>query len=205
MIDDVEQGGDPACWLHLVDDSEQRPQIALVAGSLRRASHTARLLRRAGELMPERFRVVELGDVRALPHYDADLDGEHAPPAVRLARANVSGSAGLILSTPEYSGSIPGSLKNWIDWVTRPARQHVLVAKPVAVVGGAPNDRGASRAVGYLHRLLGKLGAVVVGDPLAVPNIADRFTDDGRLDDELEQSLEDLVAGLAAAVDERRD
>jgi chromate reductase len=124
-----------------------QPNILLIPGSLRSGSYTTRLLRATGQLVQRPFDVQLVDMAREFPHYDADLDGEGAITSVVSARARLASAAALIVSTPEYNGTIPGSLKNWIDWVTRPARQHVLVGKPIAVVGGSPNSKGAIAAV----------------------------------------------------------
>jgi len=175
--------------------------IVLVAGSLRSGSYTKVLLGRAGQLVPDRFQVIESDDVRALPHYDADLDGERAPETVRRARATLATAAAVIIATPEYNSSIPGGLKNWVDWVTRPVRQHVLVGKPVAVLGGAPNARGAATAVNWLGTLLDRLGAVVAGVPLAVPEIATEIEPGGSVSDAVDRQLVDLIDALVMAID----
>lgn len=203
-VPDHEQGGDPACWAHLVDefdDEGRRPQVILVAGSLRARSHTTALLRRVGELLPSRFEVVELDDVRQLPHYDADLDGELVTPAAGAARSHIAGAAAVVISTPEYNSTIPGGLKNWLDWVTRPVRQHVLIGKPVAVLGAAPNSKGAATAVAWLADILQRLGAIVVGEPLSVPEVAARIDDAGTIDPDLDRQLAALAAAIVAAVD----
>ena len=107
----------------------------------------------------------------------------------------------MIIATPEYNSSIPGGLKNWVDWVTRPVRRHVLVGKPVAVLGGAPNARGAATAVNWLGDLLGRLGAVVACVPLAVPEIANEIDPDGFVSDAVEQQLVELVDAVVWAIE----
>jgi chromate reductase, NAD(P)H dehydrogenase (quinone) len=177
------------------------PHILLIPGSLRSGSHTTRLLLAAGQLVPSPY-TVELADmVRALPHYDADLDGESAIASVVTARARLASASALIISTPEYNGTIPGGLKNWIDWVTRPPGAHVLVGKPIAVVGGSPNSKGAVAAVTWLRNTLGYLGAVVVGDPVAIPDIANTIDDQDSVTDEVANQLRALVGALIATLD----
>jgi chromate reductase, NAD(P)H dehydrogenase (quinone) len=172
------------------------PQILMIPGSLRSGSHTTRLLRATGRLVPSPYTVDFADMVRALPHYDADLDGEGALASVVTARGRLAAASALIISTPEYNGTIPGGLKNWIDWVTRPPTQHVLVGKPIAVLGGSPNSKGAVAAVTWLRNTLGYLGAVVVGDPVAIPDIANAVDDDGSVTDEVADKLQALVAAL---------
>jgi chromate reductase len=180
------------------DPAVPQPQILMIPGSLRSGSYTTRLLLAAGQLVPNPY-TVELADmVRALPHYDADLDGEGAIASVVTARARLASAAALIISTPEYNGTIPGGLKNWIDWVTRPARQHVLVGKPIAVVGGSPNSKGAIAAVTWLRNTLGYLGAIVVGDPVAIPDIATTIDDHGSVTEEVADQLRALIDALVS-------
>jgi chromate reductase, NAD(P)H dehydrogenase (quinone) len=179
------------------------PHILLIPGSLRSDSYTTRLLQASGQLVSSPY-AVELADmVRALPHYDADLDGEGAIASVVTARARLASAAALIISTPEYNGTIPGGLKNWIDWVTRPPRQHVLVGKPIAVVGGSPNSKGAAGAVTWLRDTLGYLGAVVVGEPVTISDIANAIDDRGSVTDEVADQLRALVAALVETLDTR--
>jgi len=184
------------------DLTDTRPTIVLVAGSLRSGSYTTILLRRAGQLVPRRFRVVELDAIRPLPHYDADLDGEAAPPVVRQARHELAEAAGVLVSTPEYNGQIPGGLKNWIDWVTRPQGAHVLVGKPAAAFGAAPGAKGARTAVDWLAGTLARLGCVVVvGEPPAIAEVKTKIGEDGSIDADVESQLQSLVDALVGVID----
>jgi chromate reductase, NAD(P)H dehydrogenase (quinone) len=177
-----------------------QPNVLLVPGSLRSGSHTTRLLRAAGQLVPAPYTAEFVDQVRALPHYDADFDGEAALPIVVSTRAALDAAAALIISTPEYNGTIPGGLKNWVDWVTRPAKAHVLIGKPIAIVGAAPGSKGAIRAVTWLRDTLGFLGAVVVGDVVAVPDIVNVVDEDGSFVDEVAEQLQATVDALIAAI-----
>lgn len=174
------------------------PRILLVAGSLRAESHTTRLLVAAGSLIPESFEVELVDQIRPLPHYDADLDGEDPPEVVRAARSAAADAAGLIISTPEYNGAVPGGLKNWVDWLTRPVAAHVLVGKPIAVIGGSPSSKGAVGAVTWLRSTLGYLGSVVVGEPVAVPKVTGEIDLDGAVSETVVEQLRGLVDALVA-------
>jgi chromate reductase len=177
-------------------------KVLLVPGSLRSGSHTTRLLRATGQLVPAPF-VTEFSDhVRALPHYDADYDGEGALPIVVSTRAALDAAAAVVISTPEYNGTIPGGLKNWVDWVTRPAKAHVLIGKPIAIVGAAPGSKGAIGAVTWLRNTMGYLGAVVVGDVLAIPDIVNKVNEDGSYVDEVAEQLRALVSALVTTLTE---
>ena len=176
------------------------PNVLLIPGSLRSGSHTTRLLRATGLLVPAPY-VTEFADqVRPLPHYDADFDGEGATPIVVSTRAALQAAAGLIISTPEYNGTIPGGLKNWVDWVTRPVKAHVLVGKPIAIVGAAPGSKGAVKAVTWLRDTLSALGAVVVGEPVAIADVVNQVDDDGSFVDEVQEQLLAVVDALVAAL-----
>ena len=108
----------------------------------------------------------------------------------------------VIISTPEYNGTIPGGLKNWVDWVARPARAHVLIGKPIAIVGAAPGSKGAIGAVTWLRNTMGYLGAVVVGDAVAIPDIVNKVNEDGSYVDEVAEQLRALVSALVATLTE---
>ncbi|MGE3621374.1 MAG: NADPH-dependent FMN reductase [Acidimicrobiia bacterium] len=179
-----------------------RPTVLLVPGSLRAGSFTGRLLHAAGALLPDRYDVEPTDLVRPLPYYDADLDGPDAPAPVVTARRRVAQAAGLVVATPEYSGTIPGGLKNTLDWLTRPPREHVLVDKPVVVLGASPNSRGAAAAVDWLRSALARIGAVVIGDVVAVPDVLDHLDADGRPDAEVVARLRHAVEALVTIVDQ---
>lgn len=178
------------------------PTVLAVAGSLRAESSTRRLLDAAMRSLPSGYVVERPAYLRTLPMYDADIDGEHSPDEVLRARDDIRTSAGLVIATPEYNQGLPGGLKNWLDWVSRPKRSTVLIDTPVAVIGASLNARGGARTVTWLRQVLGVLGAVVVGEEVAIPH-ADEAVDDagrltGRAADEIDALLEALVKAIAA-------
>jgi chromate reductase, NAD(P)H dehydrogenase (quinone) len=181
-----------------------QPNVLLIPGSLRSGSHTTRLLRATGQLVPAPY-VTEFADqVRALPHYDADFDGEGALPIVVSTRVALEDAAALIISTPEYNSTIPGGLKNWVDWVTRPAKAHVLIGKPIAVIGAAPGSKGAIGAVTWLRNTMGYLGSQVVGEVVAIPDIVNKVAEDGAYIDEVTEQLQALVSALVTTLTDDR-
>ncbi|MGI8593131.1 MAG: NADPH-dependent FMN reductase [Solirubrobacteraceae bacterium] len=173
-------------------------RVVGIAGSLRRDSHNLRLLRAAaGALPPEAdFEVWE--GLATLPPYDADADGPDGHPAVaRLRRALRDGDA-VLFATPEYNGSIPGVLKNALDWASRPFPDNALRGKPAAVVGASTGLFGAVWAQAELRKVLSTIGARVIDEELPVGLVDEAFASGDRLrDPELEGKLAEIVGSLA--------
>jgi chromate reductase, NAD(P)H dehydrogenase (quinone) len=174
-------------------------RILAISGSLRRESYNTRLLRAASELAPPGVELDLYEGLASVPPYDADLDLESAPAAVRELRGQIAAADGLLISTPEYNGSIPGQLKNALDWASRPFPESPLRNKPTALAGATPGAYGAMWAQTDLRRVLGVAGARVVGQELPVGQVQTRFDDAGRLIDpevraHLIEHLELLVA-----------
>ena len=177
-------------------------RILALTGSLREGSYNAALARAAGELAPNGVTVELYDELDELPHYDADLDGEDAPATVQELRRRVAEADALLVVTPEYNGSIPGVLKNAIDWASRPFRTSALWGKTAAVAGASTGSYGALWAQQDLRRVLGIAGARVIEGDLPVSEVQERFDADGRLADEaLAARLRDHVRGLAAAAE----
>ncbi|MPZ66276.1 MAG: NAD(P)H-dependent oxidoreductase [Pseudonocardiaceae bacterium] len=171
-------------------------RVVGLCGSLRRDSYNRRLLRVAGGELPRgvTFEVFEgLGDV---PPYNQDLD---APPPVLALREAISTAGAVLISTPEYNGSVPGQLKNSLDWASRPFPDNVLRGKPVAVVGASTGLFGAVWAQAELRKVLTTIGARVVDEELPVGQAHDAFTAEGGLADP------DLRTVLGTVVDRLLD
>ena len=180
-------------------------RILGISGSLRRASYNTRLLEAAAELLPEDVEFTIYGGVKAVPPYDEDDDGEPAPKGAADIREAVAGVDAVLFATPEYNSSIPGPLKNALDWVSRPLMTNALRFKPVAVCGASTGAFGAVWAQAELRKVLAAMGARVVEGEVAVGHAPTRFDEDGRLsDEELRDQLGELVTALLAAVEERR-
>jgi chromate reductase len=175
-------------------------RILAVSGSLRADSHNSSLLRAAVEAAPEGIEV-ELFDpavLRELPLYDQDLDTVNAPASVARLRQQWSAADAILFATPEYNGSVPGGLKNAIDWASRPRFEAALSNKTVAVIGASTGQFGAMWAQADLRRILGLAGARVVGDETPVTRAHERFDDQGRLlDGELFERLRLVLETLA--------
>ena len=174
-------------------------RILAVSGSLRRASYNTKLLRAAEELAPAGIELELYDGLASLPPYDADLDVEPVPATVRDLRERLAVADAVLISTPEYNGSIPGQLKNAIDWASRPFPESSLRNKPVALAGATPGAYGAMWAQTDLRRVLGVAGARVVGEELPVARVATRFDDEGVLiDPEVRAQLIEHLELLAA-------
>jgi chromate reductase len=169
-----------------------------ISGSLRRDSHNTRLLRAAGALLPPGAELELWEGLKAVPPYDADDDVRGPRPWVLRSLAEAIAEADVVLfATPEYNHSIPGVLKNALDWLSRPLASSPLRNKPVAVVGASSGLFGAVWAQAELRKVLGAIGARVVDRELPIGLADDAFTEDGGLaDPDLELALADLLAEL---------
>ena len=140
-----------------------------ISGSLRRDSHNTKLLRAAGGLVEELGDDFELFDgLRSIPPYDEDDDIRDGPLAVARLREAIDSADAILFATPEYNSSIPGVLKNAIDWASRPHNESPLRNKPVAVIGASTGMFGAVWAQAELRKVLGSAGARVAEVELAV-------------------------------------
>ena len=154
-----------------------------ISGSLRRDSHNRRLLRAAAALLPPEAELVEFAGLKAVPPFDED---DEASPAigVRALREAIAGADALLIATPEYNSSVPGQLKNAIDWASRPKATAALRDKPVAVIGASTGAFGAVWSQAELRKVLGATGARVVDAEVAVGHAPTRFDEDGALIDD---------------------
>jgi chromate reductase, NAD(P)H dehydrogenase (quinone) len=176
-------------------------KILAISGSLRSGSQNALLLRAAGELLSPTDTLEVWEGLREVPPYDQDLDVEPAPPAVAALRAAVASADAVLFSTPEYNSSVPGALKNALDWASRPLATNVFRNKPVAVIGSSTGMFGAVWAQAELRKVLAAMGARVAEVEVAVGRAGERFDEEGNLvDEEVREQLRDAVATLAAEV-----
>jgi len=175
-------------------------KILGLAGSLRSGSHSERLLAAAASALPAGAELVTWDGLRDVPPYDQDVDAIGTPQAVADLREALADADALVIVTPEYNASVPGVLKNAIDWASRPRATTALQSLPVAVVSHSPGQFGGLWAADDLKRILKITGAKPLEDSVSVPQI-DVVLPDGadRLDDE---DLHDaLVAVLGALVE----
>jgi chromate reductase, NAD(P)H dehydrogenase (quinone) len=175
-------------------------RILAVSGSLRADSHNTQLLRAAMEAAPEGVELELWDGIGDLPIYDQDLDtGGEVPASVGRLREEWAAADAILFSTPEYNGSVPGGLKNAVDWGSRPRLEAPLTNKTVAVVGASTGQFGAMWAQADLRKILGTAGARVVGDELPVTRAQEKFDRHGRLlDAELFERLRLTLETLAS-------
>jgi chromate reductase, NAD(P)H dehydrogenase (quinone) len=175
-------------------------RILGISGSLRRGSHNRRLLRAAGAALPPGVDLVEWEGLAGLPAFDEDL--ESTPPApVRELLDAIEEADALLIATPEYNASLPGALKNALDWASRPFPDNVLREKPSAVVGASTGLFGAVWAQAEVGKVLKASGAHVLESELPVGMADAAFDGDGALaDPDLSARLHDLVSDLVREV-----
>jgi chromate reductase len=174
-------------------------KVLAISGSLRRHSNNTRLLRALREEAPADVDVVVWDGLKEIPPYDADDDGVPGPPAVDELRTLVRDADAVFFATPEYNSSVPGALKNALDWGSRPLATNAFRNKPVAVIGSSAGAFGGVWAAAELRKVLGAMGSRVVDVELAVGHAGEKFDDDGHLlDDDIRQGLRDTLDGLLA-------
>jgi chromate reductase len=176
-------------------------KVLAISGSLRRDSHNGRLLLETAELLPPGTELELYTELKEVPPYCEDDDGEEADPAVERLRDAVARADAILIATPEYNASVPGQLKNAVDWASRPRRAAALTNKPVAVIGTSTGAFGGVWAQADLRKVLRTAGARVVDAELAVPRAHVRLAEDGLLLDEaLRERAQLLVDELLAEV-----
>jgi chromate reductase, NAD(P)H dehydrogenase (quinone) len=132
-----------------------------------------------------------------VPPFNEDLEGGPTPAAVAELRRVIRDADAVLIATPEYNGSIPGQLKNALDWASRPRGTAVLEGKPVATLSASPSRRGGVGAQADLRKVLGVIGAEIRGEEIAVPHIHEQFDEHGGLvDPELRSRLNSTMAAL---------
>src|SRR3954469_17403481 len=183
---------------------KEHMDILMLVGSLRADSWTAQLTGSAASLLPEGTDTLVYDGLGDLPHYDQDLDTDQPPAAVIAFREAVRRADGLVVATPEYNGSMPGVLKNAIDWASRPRGESSIAGKPVAVISVSPSPRGAQWAREEAEKVLRVAGAVPLEQSLGVPSVHAAVVDGQLADADVERALRDLMQALVTADENRR-
>jgi chromate reductase, NAD(P)H dehydrogenase (quinone) len=170
-----------------------------ICGSLRRDSYNTMLLRAAGDLAPAGVELTIYDGLRDIAPYDDDR--RHAPPTeVRRLRAALAAADAVLVATPEYNSSIPGQLKNALDWMSRPLLTSPLRNKPTAVVGASTGMFGAVWAQAEARKVLAAIGARVLDRELPVPDAESRFAAGRLADREIARELSSIMEALGEAV-----
>jgi NAD(P)H-dependent FMN reductase len=173
-------------------------KIVGIAGSLRKASYNAALLRAAAELVPAGSEL-QIASIREIPLYDADVDAAGTPESVAKLKDQIASADGLLIATPEYNNGVPGVLKNAIDWLSRPAKDiaRVFGERPAAVMGATPGRGGTILAQAALLPVFRSLGMRPWNGPrLYVSGAAKVFDEQGALvDAEIRKLLQTFMVG----------
>lgn len=180
-------------------------RVLAIAGSLRRDSWNLRLLEAAAGLAPAGMTIDVHRDLGAIPMFNEDLEHESGvgPDAVQQLRHEVARADGLLIATPEYNQSIPGVLKNTLDWLSRAAPDEVLVGKPIAVMGATAGRWGTRLAQHALRQTLTAAEALVMPSPaLYLGDAPSLFDSAGRLSHGgARESLQDLLGAFSSWIE----
>ncbi len=172
--------------------------IVAISGSLRKGSFNTKLLHNAVALAPDGISI-EIADISEFPVYNADVQAEGIPAPVTALGAQIAAADAVLFATPEYNYSIPGVLKNAIDWVSR-LQPQPFFGKPVAVMGASGGRLGSARAQYHLRQVFIFLDAHPLNKPeIFVGTAHQQFDEDGKLKDEMARDL--ITQQLAALAD----
>jgi chromate reductase len=176
-------------------------KILALSGSLRTGSMNTSLLQAARELAPDGVEVELFDGLEAVEPYNADRDTPGAvPPGAAALRARVAAADGLLISSPEYNGTIPGQLKNAVDWLSRPFKESALWSKPVVTMSAVTGAFGGVWGQADLRKSLGIAGARVLEGELAIAKANEKIAD-GRVAAELEPQIRELLQTLAESIE----
>lgn len=178
-------------------------RILAVSGSLRDASHNTALLRALREEAPEGVDVDLWQGLKAIPPYDQDDDVVPGPEAVEAFRELVRASDAVFFATPEYNSSVPGALKNALDWASRPLATNAFRNKPVAVISSSAGAFGGVWAGAELRKVLGAMGARVTEAELAVGHAPEKLADGVLVDEDVRDGLRDALDTLVTSALDR--
>ena len=177
-------------------------KIAVIVGSLRRESINRKLAEALAKLAGPKLEFVFI-KIDDLPLFNQDLEAS-PPAAVTRIKGQIDGADGVLIVTPEYNRSIPGVLKNALDWASRPVADNVLRGKPAAVIGASTGLFGAVWAQAEVRKVLGAIGAEVVDRELPVMQAHAQFDEYGNLrEEELRNQLAEHVTALVRATREK--
>jgi chromate reductase len=174
-----------------------------LSGSLRSDSHNTRLLRAAAAALPPGVELGIYDGLASIPPYNHDQDTQPGSAAVAKLRTAVAHADAVLVATPEYNRSIPGQLKNALDWLSRPFSENPLRNKPVAVIGASSGGFGAVWGQAETRKVMKAIGARVLDAELPIAKADRAFEGNGLADAQLQERLEALLAELVAQVQAR--
>ena len=175
--------------------------VLAISGSLRSGSYNTSLLRALAEEAPASVSVELWSGLKQIPAYDADEDVTPGPAPVESLREAVAQADAVVFATPEYNSSVPGALKNALDWASRPFATNSFRNKPVAVIASSAGAFGGIWAQAELRKVLGAMGARVAEVELAVGHVAEKLNPEGELvDPTVRQQLRDALQAVLAEV-----
>ena len=179
-------------------------RILGISGSLRKGSFNTGLLHAAQELLPGGM-VLEIADISAIPIYNEDINKAGQPEPVKSLKAQIRAADGLLIATPEYNYSVPGVLKNALDWASRPPEEQVFSGKPLAIMG-AGGRMGTSRAQHHLRQIAVFLNMFPLNRPeVMVQQARSKFEPTGYLVDEASRhEVEDLLIAFKGWIEKLR-
>jgi chromate reductase len=175
-------------------------RVLAISGALRSGSYNTALLRALREEAPTGIEIELWGGLESIPPYNADDDVWPGPEPVEAFRELVRGVDAVFFSTPEYNSSVPGALKNALDWASRPIATNSFRNKPVAVISASAGAFGGVWAGAELRKVLGAMGARVTEAELSVGHATEKFEDGRLVDDDVRQGLRDALQTLVAEV-----
>ena len=177
-------------------------KLLAISGSLRRGSHNTTLLRAAADLLPPSVELDLFDDLKAVEPYDEDDDVGQGPIGARRLRDAIDSADAVLIATPEYNSSIPGQIKNGIDWASRPLGENALWGKPTAVIGASTGSFGAVWAQAEVRKTVAAAGARIVDKDLPIGHADDAF-DEGRLkDQELRERYTEILDELVSLAEQ---
>ncbi len=173
-------------------------KILGISGSLRGDSYNTQLLRAAAGLLPDTVEFELYDGLQTVPPYDQDVQDVAPPASVEALRQRLAAADAVVFATPEYNGSVPGVLKNALDWASRPLDANPLRNKPVAVIGASRGAFGAVWAQADLRKVLGIMGSRVIDGELALGHAHEQLVDGELVGEDHREQLAELLADLIA-------
>ncbi len=187
-------------WAMNDDTKFGAPRVLGIVGSLRNNSFNRALLEGAAAFLPEgmEFEAFEIND---LPHYNQDVEDTQIPQIVETLRQKVHSADAILIATPEYNGSVTGALKDALDWASRPYGEGAFEGKPVALIIGVSGNRGGRSAANHLSTIMDYMDARMIGEPLVVQLVSQKFNSKGRLiDTSTISKIKELVSSMMAVL-----